>query len=226
MTRHFILFALWCLLFLCPIGIVEAQAPLLICPYAGAFEIYDGTCKNYYICVDDGVTLVPVTFTCAATTVFDPALGKCSAGATCRQTTTPPTCTEIGAFEIYDGTCKNYYICVNNGATLMPVILSCAAGAMFNPALGSCEPGRICWQTTTTTTTTTTPTPTTTAAPCVRYGRFPLPDVNCKMYYLCYWDGLRYTIMSNLSCPNTLVFEPVSEKCVPPERYLCPGVVG
>ncbi|XP_011639046.1 uncharacterized protein LOC105428424 [Pogonomyrmex barbatus] len=137
--------------------------------------------------------------------------------------TATPTCTEIGAFEIYDGTCKNYYICVDDGEKLNPVNLMCASSAIFDPLQGRCvsESTATCQQTTTM------PPSTTTSAPlCVRYGRFPIQDAQCKRYYLCYWDGVRYTIMDNLSCPNTLVFNPVSEKCVPPERYTCPGTIG
>lgn len=137
------------------------------------------------------------------------------------QAVTQPTCTEIGAFEINDGTCKNYYICVDDGEKLIPVNLTCASSAIFDPTRGKCVPAN-----TTTCQQTTTPPPTTTVAPCVRYGRFAIPDVNCKKYYLCYWDGTRYAIMDNLSCPNKLVFEPKSEKCVPPERYACPGITG
>ncbi|XP_032664531.1 uncharacterized protein LOC116841100 [Odontomachus brunneus] len=221
----FFVFVLSCFLFfLCPIGIAEAQTVPPICLGLGAFQIYDGTCKNYYICVNDGEKIVPVVLACATTAVFDPVLSRCVTGTTCPQTTTPVTCTEYGTFEIYDGTCKNYYICINDGMNLVAVILSCATTAIFDPTLGRCLPGAMCLQTTTTTTTTLAPP--TTAAPCMRYGRFPIPDVNCKKYYLCYWDGIRYAIMGNLTCPNTLVFDPTSEKCVLPQQYICLGIVG
>ncbi|XP_011692217.1 PREDICTED: uncharacterized protein LOC105452632 [Wasmannia auropunctata] len=137
------------------------------------------------------------------------------------QTTAQPICTEIGAFEIYDGTCKNYYICVDDGEELNPVILSCASSAIFDYLQGKCvsESTATCQQTTTMA-------PSTTSAPlCLRYGRFPIPDVECKKYYLCYWDGISYTIMGNLTCPNTLIFNPLSEKCVSPQTYQCPGTV-
>lgn len=138
------------------------------------------------------------------------------------QTTVKPTCTEIGAFEIYDGTCKNYYICVDDGVKLNPVILLCASSAIFDPLQGRCVP-----DSTATCLQTTTMAPSTTSAPfCLRYGRFPIQDVECKKYYLCYWDGVRYTIMYNLSCPNTLVFNPISEKCKSPQTYKCPGIIG
>lgn len=222
MTSRFFVFVLSCLLLLlCPIGVAKAQTVSPICLSPGVFEIYDGTCKNYYICVNDGEKLLLVSLECAPTAVFDPVLSRCVAGATCRQTTTPVTCTEVGANEINDGTCRNYYLCVDVGEKLVAVILSCTPTASFVPAEGRCVVGATCQQTTTTTTTTTTPAPI-----CVRYGRFEIPDVNCKRYYLCYWDGVRYTIMGNLTCPNTLVFEPMSEKCVLPERYICPRTVG
>lgn len=135
------------------------------------------------------------------------------------QTTTKPICTKTkDAFEIYDGTCKNYYICVNDGEKLNPVILSCASSAIFDTSKGECVPEStsICQQTTITA-------PLTTSAPlCLRYGRFPIQVGGCKKYYLCYWNGVRYTIMENLSCPKTLVFDPNLEKCVSPEKYKCP----
>ncbi|XP_077281457.1 uncharacterized protein LOC143908057 [Temnothorax americanus] len=135
------------------------------------------------------------------------------------QTTAEPTCTEIGAFEINDGTCKNYYICVNDGETLNPVILSCASSAIFDPSQGICVS-----QNTATCQQTTTMAPSTTSAPfCLRYGRFPIQNVECKKYYLCYWNGTSYAIMGNLTCPNTLVFYPLAEKCVSPRTYNCSG---
>ncbi|KAL6440497.1 hypothetical protein ACFW04_003191 [Cataglyphis niger] len=127
------------------------------------------------------------------------------------QNMTISTCTEVGFFEIDDGTCKNYYMCIDNGVTLTKVILSCASSAIFDPILGRCVPAN---------TTTCQQTPR-----CLRYGRFPMEDPYCKMYFLCYWNGTGYTMMSNLTCPNTLVFEPTSEKCVPPQRYICPTQV-
>ncbi|KYN43014.1 hypothetical protein ALC56_02819 [Trachymyrmex septentrionalis] len=129
-------------------------------------------------------------------------------------------CTEIGSFEIIDGTCRHFYICVDNGVNLIPVIFSCDNTFIYNPAQGRCvnESTFTCQQMTTTTSSTTTSAPL-----CVRYGRFPKQDVNCKSYYLCYWNGTSYTIMDNLSCPNTLIFNPTSEKCVSPLTFTCSG---
>jgi len=127
-----------------------------------------------------------------------------------------PICTEAGVFEIVDGTCKNYYLCVDNGQTLIQVLLSCADSFIFDSVMGTCVSDSmiLCQQMTTAS-------PITTSAPlCVRYGRFPIPSENCKRYYLCYWDGTRYS-MVKLSCPNLLVFQPLLEKCVPPQRYNC-----
>ena len=133
------------------------------------------------------------------------------------------TCTEIGFFEINDGTCRNYYMCVDNGVNFNQVLLSCASTFIFDPTQGRCvsESTTTCQQTTTSSTTT--PSTTTSAPLCVKYGRFPIQDVNCKSYYLCYWNGTNYTIMNNLSCPNTLIFNPTSEKCVSPLTFTCPG---
>jgi len=131
--------------------------------------------------------------------------------------TTAPNCTEVGFFEIYDGTCKNYYFCIDNGEGLIPIMLSCASSAIF---VGDrCVPAN-----TTTCQQTTTMAPTTTTPFCSRYGRFSMQDVECKKYYLCYWNGIQYTIMGNLTCPNALLFDPISEKCV--QVYNCTGTSG
>ncbi|XP_011156578.1 uncharacterized protein LOC105193716 [Solenopsis invicta] len=168
---------------------------------------------------------------------------KIIAGQTCK-----PTCTEIGAFLIYDGTCKNYYACEDDGEKLNSIILSCASSAIFDQILGRCVPKNRPTTTdlpisTTLSSTisasssftsespsstsasllTTSASPSTTSAPvCDKYGRFPISDVKCKKYYYCYWNGNRYDIMNNLTCPNTLVFNPGLEKCVPPQSYTCP----
>ncbi|EZA56393.1 hypothetical protein DMN91_010275 [Ooceraea biroi] len=158
--------------------------------------------------------LVPVLCLLCAFVVFRDAKAQ----------TALPVCTIPGVFEIVDGTCKNYYICVDDGVNLIPVVLSCASTAIFDPVRGICVPEStaICQQTTTPS-----PLPTTTPGPlCVRYGRFPIPNTNCKSYYLCYWNGMGYSVMNNLTCPNTLLFEPVSEKCVSPLRYSCPVIQG
>lgn len=132
-----------------------------------------------------------------------------------------PVCTEIGAFEIIDGTCKNYYICVDDGEKLTPVLLTCASSAIFDPLKGSCVPdtAATCLQTTIAP-------PTTVAPRCVRYGRFPIKATNCTGYYLCYWNGTDYDVMDNLTCPNALLFKPTLEKCVPPQSYTCPVTQG
>lgn len=139
------------------------------------------------------------------------------------QTTAKSVCTEVGAFEIYDGTCKNYYICINDGEKLNQVILSCASSAIFDPVESQCVPDNkitsLCQQTTSSTTSVSS----TTSAPlCVRYGRFSIPNTYCKKYYLCYWNGVRYTIMNNLTCPRMLIFNQFMEKCVSPTKYTCP----
>lgn len=131
---------------------------------------------------------------------------------------TTPTCTMYWEFfEVYDGTCKNYYFCVYDGVKLNPILLSCDSSAIFDPTKGVCVPESegICEQTTTV--------PPTTVAPCYRYGRFPIADIYCKKYYLCYWNGTTYAKMDNLSCPNILVFYPLLEKCVSPLKYNCTG---
>ncbi|XP_020280779.1 peritrophin-48-like [Pseudomyrmex gracilis] len=129
-----------------------------------------------------------------------------------------PICEVPGqTIPIIDGTCQNYYLCVSDGLGLMPIKLSCYIGTIFNPTAMSCEPG-ICMQTATLVPPT-----------CYRYGRFPdVSDNTCKKYYLCYWDNTiqQYTSMRDLQCPNTLLFDPRSEKCVLPENYTCPRFRG
>ena len=51
-----------------------------------------------------------------------------------------------------------------------------------------------------------------TATPC--NGRFQLEgDITCKKYYFCYTDTVN-TIRYNLTCPNTLLFNPITQRCV------------
>jgi len=142
-------------------------------------------------------------------------------------TTTEPTCTEIW-FKIDNKTCINYiYIYVDENCVdsekLSLAKLLCAGSVRI--VFDSSQTRYICVLANTTMCqqTTTAPTTTTSASLCYRSGRFRIPDVKCKKYYLCYWNGTSLTKMDNLLCPNTLVFDPTSEKCVLPQTYPCSG---
>ncbi|KAG7196882.1 hypothetical protein KM043_015785 [Ampulex compressa] len=106
-------------------------------------------------------------------------------------------CQIEGKFAIEDGTCKNYYICVPNGVGFDSISLTCKGTTVFDPTQETCVSSEdyICL----------------TEASCVRYGRFEIKDVNCRMYYLCYWDKNGYSRM-DLKCPSNLRFNPKSEK--------------
>nr|XP_033330638.1 uncharacterized protein LOC117222817 [Megalopta genalis] len=117
-------------------------------------------------------------------------------------------CTAEGYFEIVDGTCKNYYTCIFNGAALVSYDLTCATPTLFDPTMGICVTGYVCTQST--------PVPT-----CPTNGRYPIPLTACKKYRVCY-TYQNVVINRILSCPNSLIFNPVSQTCVLPSTYKCP----
>ncbi|XP_050581978.1 probable endochitinase [Bombus affinis] len=152
------------------------------------------------------------------------------------------TCVMQGTFEIVDGTCANYYICVFNGVEFVSYDMSCSPSMVFDPLLKYCtSPSNyICKQVTSSTSSSTscstpslTPNTTSSLTPsmtpsmtpsttpstkCVTNGRFPIPG-NCEQYYFCYVNGATI-IRYDLRCPDGLKFNSVTQKCVLP----CPGI--
>ncbi|XP_043519957.1 probable endochitinase isoform X2 [Frieseomelitta varia] len=114
---------------------------------------------------------------------------------------------------IDDVDCKKYYICLyDETGSLVAYDTSCLASQSFDPSAGTCVPSAnyVCKTTTTTTTSTT---PRTTPTPC--NGRFQIIGGTCQDYYFCYTDAVT-TIKYNLTCPNNLQFNPITQKCVSP----------
>ncbi|XP_076235689.1 uncharacterized protein LOC143180048 [Calliopsis andreniformis] len=178
------------------------------CITAGSFEIVDGTCQNYYICIFDGVELVSYNLTCANSTVFFPALGTCTSSTVyaCTQTTTTSTTP-------------------STTTSTTPSTTTSTTPSTTTSTTPSTTTSTTPSTTTSTTPSTTSTTPsTTTASSCVATGRYPVTnDPTCQSYYFCLVDGgpiIRY----DLKCPNSLVFNPILQQCVLPNTYQCPPV--
>ena len=157
--------------------------------------IDDAECKKYYICIyDETGSLVSYDISCPASMVFDPSVKKCvsSTNFVCKtakskkaKSTTPNT--------------------TPSTTTLTSTTLSITTSTSTTPSTTTST------STTPSTTTSTSTTPsTTTAMPC--NGRFPMAG-NCTQYYFCYTNGVN-TIRYNLTCPNSLAFNRITQKCV------------
>lgn len=113
------------------------------------------------------------------------------------------SCTAQGYFEIIDGTCKNYYLCLYNGVAFVSYDLKCLDSTVFNPITNICTADYICNQITT-------------MDPCpFGVGRFPISDSNCQKYYFCYVDNGSF-VRYNLTCPNNLLFNSKTKQCMLP----------
>ncbi|CAD1468847.1 unnamed protein product [Heterotrigona itama] len=153
----------------------------------GRFPVIgDRSCQYYNFCYKNDVT----TLKCPNKLIFNPATQKC--------------CTTIGPTAIDDPECRKYYICdYDNTGALVSYDTSCPASMVFDPSVKNCvsSAGFICKSTTP-------------ATPC--NGRFRIEgDTTCTQYYFCYTDSVT-TIKYNLTCPNNLKFNPITQKCVSP----------
>ncbi|KOX81049.1 hypothetical protein WN51_09974 [Melipona quadrifasciata] len=85
---------------------------------------------------------------------------------------------------------------------------------VFDPSIKNCVPSTnfICKITSTSTT----PYTKLIRAPEQPNGRFQITgDTTCKKYYFSYTDAVT-TIRYNLTCPNNLQFNPITQRCVLP----------
>jgi hypothetical protein len=57
---------------------------------------------------------------------------------------------------------------------------------------------------------------------CTTAGSFPNP-ANCSQYYVCLTISPGNLYLSYMTCPNALVFDPVSQYCTTTENYACPS---
>lgn len=124
-------------------------------------------------------------------------------------------CVTQGLFEIIDGTCKNYYLCVYNGVVYTSYDMTCKGSTLFNPTNKLCTADYTCTQITTTTT------PATIVDPCpLGVGRFPMipSDSKCQKYYYCFVENGQF-VRYNFTCPNSLQFNSKTQKCMLP----CPS---
>ncbi|XP_043519956.1 probable endochitinase isoform X1 [Frieseomelitta varia] len=130
-------------------------------------------------------------------------------------------CTTVEPTAIDDAECKKYYICIyDDTGSLVSYDTSCPTSMVFDPSIKNCVPSmnfvcktNLTSATASTTTTTTSTTPRTTPTPC--NGRFQIIGGTCQDYYFCYTDAVT-TIKYNLTCPNNLQFNPITQKCVSP----------
>ncbi|KOC62831.1 hypothetical protein WH47_02534 [Habropoda laboriosa] len=130
------------------------------------------------------------------------------------QTVPPSKCVMQGLFPIDDGTCQNYYMCIFDGAKFAPYGLKCAGTTLFDPSLKYCTSDYFCTQIIHDSSSTSISWPKV----------YPLPDTKCQKYYFCFTNGVT-TTRYNLTCPNSLLFNPDKQKCVLPTAYSCPPVV-
>ncbi|XP_043519958.1 uncharacterized protein LOC122533891 isoform X3 [Frieseomelitta varia] len=112
-------------------------------------------------------------------------------------------CTTVEPTAIDDAECKKYYICIyDDTGSLVSYDTSCPTSMVFDPSIKNCVPSMnfVCKFATTPT-------------PC--NGRFQIIGGTCQDYYFCYTDAVT-TIKYNLTCPNNLQFNPITQKCVSP----------
>ncbi|KAK2585100.1 hypothetical protein KPH14_008612 [Odynerus spinipes] len=147
-----------CLLKLLIFYSVQAQ---ITCTAPGFFPLLDTTCQYYYLCYSDGTGLSAQISKCPGTTVFDPNRSACVLPTqySCVETTTttdPYPCLRAGRFPISDPTCKSYYMCYWETATLVRRMFRCPAQTIFNPTRELCvlPTTYVCGGTTTSTSTT------------------------------------------------------------------------
>ncbi|XP_017792721.1 PREDICTED: putative protein TPRXL [Habropoda laboriosa] len=216
-----------------PMGMPQTVPPSK-CVMQGLFPIDDGTCQNYYMCIFDGAKFAPYGLKCAGTTLFDPSLKYCTSDYFCTQitssssaSTSAPT-SPSGSSSPSSSSASTSAPTSPSGSS-SPSSSSASTSALTSPS-GSSSPSSSSASTSTptspsatssTSSSTTTSKPTT-ALPC--NGRYPLPDTKCQKYYFCFTNGVT-TTRYNLTCPNSLLFNPDKQKCVLPTAYSCPPVV-
>ncbi|XP_043262096.1 cell wall integrity and stress response component 4-like [Colletes gigas] len=225
-----------------PFGMFEAVAAPEKCTKQGSFEIVDGTCQNYYMCIFNGVELVSYELTCAPPTVFSPVTGYCTPSTQypCTQSTTPSTTTvTTSSTPASDSSSSGTTASVTSSSgTTAPVSSSSGTTASVSSSSGTTAPVSSSSGTTapvtsspattasvssSTVSSTSTTATTTTKPTCLTTGRYPIPGSGCKMYYYCYVDGPNIINYTNLTCPTILVFSPTVQKCVLPTTYPCPS---
>ncbi|KAK1137504.1 hypothetical protein K0M31_002010 [Melipona bicolor] len=152
--------------------------------------IDDPECKKYYICIyDETGSLVSYDTSCPASMVFDPSTKNC----------VPST---------------NFVCKITSISTTPTTSTSTTSTTSTSTTPTTSTSTTPTTSTSTTPTTSTSTTPSTTPTPC--NGRFQITgDTTCKKYYFCYTDAVT-TIRYNLTCPNNLQFNPITQRCVLP----------
>ncbi|XP_076766679.1 uncharacterized protein LOC143433277 [Xylocopa sonorina] len=124
-------------------------------------------------------------------------------------------CVMQGMFEINDGTCQNYYICIFDGVRFVSYDMKCATSMVFDPIAQYCKSTAeyVCTQTP--------PATPPDTPPCTMSGRFVISGTGCRRYYLCYFDDTTFVKVDNLHCPNSLLFNQATQTCALPTSFIC-----
>ncbi|XP_033330638.2 uncharacterized protein LOC117222817 [Megalopta genalis] len=137
MNASFVVFA--CLIVaIIPSAMVQLVPSNQPCTAEGYFEIVDGTCRNYYICIFNGAAIVSYDLTCVTPTLFDPTMGICVTGYTCTQSTPVTACTISGKYPISGTACKQYHVCLIYQGIVINRYLTCQNSTIFNPTNQAC----------------------------------------------------------------------------------------
>ncbi|XP_022899990.2 uncharacterized protein [Onthophagus taurus] len=193
---------------------------LFTCSTQGRFQnVYDPTCKTYYLCENTLEKLTPTLYKCPHT--FDPNLNECSENYVCRKES---HCVSSGYIpDLSDRTCTRYYNCFGFFGLYLPFTYSCAHGYQFDPTKKHCSatykcedyllaPEEIIIPITT-------PIPLIDEFICTETGLFPdKTDKSCSSYFYCLpISGGKY--LKNVhKCPK--YFNPESKSCT--DNYKCP----
>lgn len=123
-------------------------------------------------------------------------------------------CTTLEPTAIDDAECKKYYICVHDDTgSLVSYDTSCPTSMVFDPSVKNCVPSmNFACKTSSIATTASTK-----LIGELCNGRFPVTgDTTCKYYRFCYADGATTITYPRLKCPNKLVFNSITQRCVKP----------
>lgn len=102
-------------------------------------------CSSYIQCVNINGTFSTTTYTCPATTFYNPNTTLCDPSYNCT-TTTPFTCTSVGRFpNTADTTCQTYFYCVLlSTGVFTQYNYTCPSTSLFNPVSSLCTATYTC----------------------------------------------------------------------------------
>ncbi|XP_015429677.1 PREDICTED: integumentary mucin C.1-like [Dufourea novaeangliae] len=207
-----------------PPGMLQLPPSSQTCTKEGRYEIVDGTCENYYMCIYTGVGYEAYNLKCPASTRFNPIMGYCTPSTIFPCTQIPPTTTSTAPPTSMPTSTDSSTTSSPIPSTTSPTTTASVSSTTSSPTPSTTLPTTTASTIASTATTTSTVPPTTAAAttteaPCTANGRFPIADPNCQMYYFCNINGPE-PIKYQLKCPNDLRFDPKKQLCVRSDK--CP----